>query len=61
LLKKDDILKLGYLNESNKTIGDQVALSIGSLGENMALRRAVIFTVQPGQTIGWYMHGTSEW
>lgn len=57
---KDDLVKLGYLNETSKTIGDHLALSIGTLGENMSLRRAVILTLQPGQSLGWYMHGTSK-
>lgn len=29
------------------------------IGENMSLRRAVIFNVRPTQYISWYMHGSS--
>lgn len=57
---KSELMKLGYLDDTKKTIGDQLALQIGSLGENMALRRAVIFALQPGQYLGWYMHGSCK-
>lgn len=57
---KEELSKIGYLNESGKTIGDQVALAIGTMGENMTLKRGVILTLQPGQYLGWYMHGASE-
>jgi translation elongation factor EF-Ts len=30
------------------------------IGENMSLRRAVIFNVKPGQYISHYMHGSSK-
>ncbi|CAF0961510.1 unnamed protein product [Brachionus calyciflorus] len=58
LLGREDLIKLQYLNES-KTIGDQVALSIGNLGENMSIRRAVIYKLKEDQILGWYMHGSS--
>lgn len=56
---KEELSKIGYLNESGKTIGDQVALAIGTMGENMTLKRGVILTLQPGQYLGWYMHGAT--
>lgn len=47
---------MNYLNES-KTIGDYLALSIGSLGENMSIRRAAVFNLPKDQYLSWYMHG----
>lgn len=59
MLAKDELNKIKFLNES-KTIGDQVALSIGSLGENMSIRRAVVFNLKENENLGWYMHGSSK-
>lgn len=38
-------------------LSDQVALAIGKLGENMALKRAVLVAVSPDCHIGSYVHG----
>lgn len=59
LLKKDDIYKFTMSN-SKRTIGDEIALSIGSLGENMILRRAVILNLKENESLSWYMHGSSK-
>ena len=59
LLKKDDIYKITMSN-SKRTIGDEIALSIGSLGENMILRRAVILNLKENESLAWYMHGSSK-
>ena len=48
------------MENSNKTIGDEIALSIGSLGENMIMRRAVILNVKSNESLAWYMHGASK-
>lgn len=58
-MAKEELNKLKFLNET-KTIGDQVALAIGSLGENMSIRRAVIFNLKENQHLGWYMHGSCK-
>lgn len=58
ILKSDELYKLGFLNETSRTIGDQLALAIGSLGENMSLKRAVIYNLEPNQHLSWYMHGS---
>ncbi|XP_038608005.1 elongation factor Ts, mitochondrial [Tachyglossus aculeatus] len=42
------------------SLGDQLALTIGSLGENVLLRRAAWLMVPPGFLIGSYVHGTVE-
>jgi translation elongation factor EF-Ts len=57
-LNKDDLVKLAFNNEPNKSIGDQIALAIGNLGENMTLRRAVLVKLEKGQHLAWYMHGS---
>lgn len=59
ILTNEDLNKIQFLNDS-RSIGDQVALAISNLGENMSIRRAVIFTLQPGQYLGWYMHGSGK-
>jgi hypothetical protein len=46
--------------DSGRTISDQLALLIGSLGENMSVRRAVVFNVEPNQHLSWYMHGSGN-
>lgn len=58
LLTKDDLNTLGFMNEDSKTIGDQVALNIGSLGENMSVGRAMILSYESGTQLSWYMHGS---
>lgn len=57
LIDKDDLNKIKYLDQS-KTLGDQIALAIGNLGENMSIRRAVIFSIKENEYLGWYMHGS---
>jgi len=47
-LRKDDIYKISMTN-SKRTIGDEIALSIGSLGENMILRRAVVLNLKENE------------
>ena len=48
------------MGSSTRTIGDEIALSIGSLGENMILRRAVILNMKEKESLSWYMHGSSK-
>ncbi|XP_028929484.1 elongation factor Ts, mitochondrial [Ornithorhynchus anatinus] len=42
------------------SLGDQLALTVGSLGENVLLRRAAWLTAPPGFLIGSYVHGTVD-
>lgn len=44
------------MNEENKTLSDLVALEIGNIGENMAVRRACYMQVADGNTLGTYVH-----
>jgi translation elongation factor EF-Ts len=48
------------MSNSKRTVGDEIALSIGSLGENMILRRAVILNLKENESLAWYMHGSSK-
>jgi len=58
---KEELNKLNFVSDPSTTIADQMALAIGSLGENMSVRRAVVFNVNPGQYLSWYMHGSSKY
>ena len=45
---------------TERTIADQLALAIGAIGENMSLRRAIVYNIQPNQHLSWYMHGSTN-
>lgn len=60
ILSKEEVNKLKYHEDPSKTIADQVALSIGTIGENMSLRRAVVMNIGQNQGLGWYMHGSHK-
>ncbi len=47
------------VENSSRTVGDDLALAIGSLGENIILRRAVFFNVPENHHIAWYIHGAT--
>ncbi|XP_051933005.1 elongation factor Ts, mitochondrial [Hippocampus zosterae] len=55
LLASDELSKLSV--SDGATLADKVALSIGRLGENMSVRRAVTVSVPAEWTIGSYVHG----
>ena len=42
------------------TVADLVALEVGSIGENMAVRRAFLLQAQPGDHIGTYVHSAGK-
>ena len=57
LSKKDlDQLK----GPEDKTLGDLLALSVGDLGENMAIRRAIVMKAADGNLLGTYVHSTGK-
>jgi elongation factor Ts len=41
-------------------VGEELVLGISSLGENMALRRAILFKKKAGDNTAWYIHGGGE-
>lgn len=47
-------------SSDGKTLGDQMALTIGTLGENASLRRAVCFKGDTGVKITGYAHPSVE-
>lgn len=53
LLTKADVNDLMY---HNKSLADWVALEIGNLGENMALRRGASLQADEGGHVGYYIH-----
>ncbi|XP_061642061.1 elongation factor Ts, mitochondrial [Phyllopteryx taeniolatus] len=55
LLASDELSKLSM--SDGATLADQVALSIGRLGENMSVRRAVTVSIPAEWNIGSYVHG----
>ncbi|RNA41140.1 elongation factor mitochondrial [Brachionus plicatilis] len=57
LIEKEELNKIKFLDQ-NKTLGDQIALAIGTLGENMSIRRAVVLSLREDEKMGWYMHGS---
>lgn len=58
IVYKNELNKINMAN-TGRTISDQLALLIGTLGENMSVRRAVVFNIQPNQHLSWYMHGSA--
>lgn len=59
IFSKDQLSNVSFINDASRTISDEMALAIGSLGENMSVRRAVLFNIGPKETLGWYMHGSN--
>ncbi|XP_052773059.1 elongation factor Ts, mitochondrial-like [Mya arenaria] len=47
---------LSLLPCGDRTVGDQVALTVGNLGENMAIRRASYLRSEPGSTLSCMVH-----
>lgn len=60
ILYKNDLVKVKSIENSSRTVGDDLALAIGSLGENIILRRAVFFNVPENHHIAWYIHGATD-
>ncbi|KAL5005652.1 hypothetical protein ScPMuIL_016810 [Solemya velum] len=48
----------GLATSDGKTLGDLVALEVGSIGENMLLRRAVCFTGSEDSLLATYIHSS---
>lgn len=46
--------------ESGEKLSDLVALEVGSIGENMAVRRAIYLAAAEGAHIGSYVHSTGR-
>ncbi|XP_051562800.1 elongation factor Ts, mitochondrial [Myxocyprinus asiaticus] len=55
VLSSDDLTKLQM--PEGPTLRDQIALTIGRLGENIGMRRAVSLSVPSDWHIGTYVHG----
>ncbi len=54
---KDTLSTLPSLDDSSKTLADLTALCVGSVGENVVLRRAVVFNIKDKQFLSSYCHG----
>lgn len=53
VLNKDEV---GLLPDGDKTLADHVALHVGNLGENIALRRAVSIRTDPNTVMSTFVH-----
>ena len=42
--------------DSGKSLADLVALEVGNIGENLAIRRAAYFSACDGKNVGMYVH-----
>lgn len=51
---------MNALNDNGKTLSDYVALQIGNLGENIALRRAAFFKKEPSTIMSTFVHAAGE-
>ena len=49
--------------EGSQKVADLVALEVGNIGENMAIRRAIYLHAPPGAHVGTYVHsaGKGQW
>lgn len=57
VLDKDALSTLPSLEDRSKTLADLTALCVGTVGENVVLRRGVIFNVKNNQILSSYCHG----
>ena len=54
LWNKEEVNQLQW--DSGKSLADLVALEVGNIGENLAIRRAAYFSACDGKTVGMYVH-----
>ena len=56
-IDKDALASLPTADDQSKTLADITALCIGSVGENVVLRRGVVLNAKPNQFLASYCHG----
>jgi elongation factor Ts len=54
---KDTLSTLPSIDDQSKTLADITALCVGTVGENVVLRRGVVFNVKNNQLLSSYCHG----
>ncbi|CAF0991181.1 unnamed protein product [Adineta ricciae] len=54
---KETLGTLPSLDDRSKTLADVTALCVGSVGENVVLRRGVVFNTENNQLLASYCHG----
>lgn len=54
---KDTLSTLPSIDDQSKTLADIAALCIGTVGENVVLRRGVVFNTKDNQFLSSYCHG----
>ena len=57
VLDKDALATLPSVEDRSKTLADVTALCVGTVGENVVLRRGVVFNVKNNQILSSYCHG----
>ena len=57
LLSQDAVNNLQY---DDRKLSDLVALEVGTIGENMRLRRAIFFPELEGQYLNSFVHNSGE-
>jgi len=54
---KDTLSTLPSIDDHSKTLADIAALCVGTVGENVVLRRGVVLNVKDNQLLSSYCHG----
>ncbi|CAF1498972.1 unnamed protein product [Adineta steineri] len=54
---KDTLSTLPSVDDRSKTLADITALCVGTVGENVVLRRGIVFNTKPNQLLSSYCHG----
>jgi translation elongation factor EF-Ts len=55
IYSKNDLTNLKLAD--NRTVSDEIALTVSSVGENLNLRRAIILNIPHDTHLGHYLHG----
>ena len=54
---KDTLSTLPSADDRSKTLADMAALCVGSVGENVIIRRGIVFNAKNNQLLASYCHG----
>jgi translation elongation factor EF-Ts len=54
---RDTLGTITSIDDRSKTLADLTALCVGSLGENVVLKRGIVFNLTANQLLASYCHG----
>lgn len=54
---KDALAALPSIDDQSKSLADIAALCVGTVGENVVLRRGIVFNLKDNQILSSYCHG----